>query len=142
MVTNRKGFIRTFEAVIAIILVLTTLWYFYQPSPKSQDKTPASVENSLKFILQEMSVNDTYRSCILTTGSGGCLDPSMNSCVMQQIFPFIQANTPPGYQNACEICDTAVPCIGYLPVTKEITTNSILIAGNPSKVIRVYFWQQ
>ena len=134
---NKKGFIKTLEAVIAIILILG---FVYAMTPKQEPKaepTPLNIRDTQQFILNEVALNKTFRNCITSSPVSAC----DNGC-LQQINAFIDKNTPSGYENSCEVCARAISCSSnQLPLDRSIYTDSIFIGHTTSsKIFRVYFW--
>lgn len=138
---NKKGIGKILEAVIAILLVLSFIYFFTPKTEISDTDTPKNVEEAHKFILQQISSEKSLRDCAVDkTRFGDC-----SSC--NNIDVFVRKNIPFGYNYACEICLNATTCTTKtLPLDKSLYTDSILISGNPSnrsetsKVIRIYFW--
>lgn len=135
---NKKGFIKTLEAVIAIILILTFVYVFTPKEQETPQETPLDIQDVQRFILTEVALNETYRNCIITTQPGSCT----TSACLQQINAFIDKHTPSGYANSCEICRKAISCTSQpLPLDRSIYTDSVFVGHTvSSKVFRVYFW--
>ncbi len=140
---KNKGFIRTLEAIIAIVLVLGFIYLISQNEEKPI-QTPQPVKQSLSLILQTSSTNSTFRNCIKNISPsqfGNCKD--ISGC-MASLYNFTEKNIPPGYDFLCEVCGSSISCLtqNIIPREKSIFTDSILIAHNPGRVFRVYFWEK
>lgn len=133
---NKKGFVRTLEAVIAVIIVLGIILVVTPSRPSQDSETPATIKESQSFILDRISTDEAHRSCIQTAAAGECRTPC------QAIDLFIRDHQPKGYAYRCEICNSASTCSPSLPLDKSLYTDSRLIATNPAKVLRLIFWEQ
>ncbi len=136
---NNKGYIKTLEAVIAIIIILVFVYVLTPKAIKKAEPIPSVVKEAEHFILTEIALNKTLRSCVSSpvTPNGEC---RASGC-MEKIMSFVQANTPPGYQSRCELCEKAVSCSQIqLPLDRSIYTDSIMISNPRPRVFRVYFW--
>jgi len=133
---NKKGFGKTLEATIAIILILSFIYYF-SPKPLTKESDlPENVKEAQKFILEEISATKELRDCVLAAPEGKC-DPGCT-----KVENLVKKHTPPGYAFACEICPTAGTCSSNVPLDKSLYTNSIFISANNPKVVRIYFWEK
>ncbi|MBT4577155.1 hypothetical protein HOM13_00390 [Candidatus Woesearchaeota archaeon] len=148
---NKKGFIRTMEAVLAIILLLT-LVNTITPKQDFDISKPNSIKQAHSAVLSEVSINQTFRDCLLdVTRANGALNNASSQyperilqtpCVIS-INKFIEPYTPHGYVYLAEICDQSKSCLqGTLPVEKTIFTESIMLASDNPKIFRVYFWDE
>ncbi len=72
---NKKGYLRTLEAIIAVILIFSLIIYLNQKSPNLITKKPNIIEESQKIILQQISSNETLKNCALSFDSN-----SGNNC--------------------------------------------------------------
>ena len=94
---QRKGFIRTLEAIIAIVIILIVSFTVVTHAPEEVSDVPSVVKASQKVIIQNLNLNETMRSCVLD-----------NLCDTETslISDLIEANQPPGYEYAFRICST------------------------------------
>lgn len=134
---NNKGFIKTLEAVIAIILILGFVYAMTPTQEPKAEPTPLNIRDVQQFILNEVALNKTFRNCITSAQPSSC-----GAGCLQQINAFIDKNTPSGYENMCEVCTRAISCSSQqLPLDRSIYTDSIFIGhASSSKIFRVYFW--
>ncbi len=133
---NKQGFLKTLEAVIAIIMILGFV-YVVTPKQQKPETTPFNILDVQRFVLTEVAMNETFRNCITTSQPSSC-----GTGCLQQIDAFIDQNTPSGYENACEVCARAISCsTNPLPLDRSVFTDSIFVSHTTtSKVFRVYFW--
>lgn len=137
---NRKGFIRTLEAIISVIIVLGIILAL-APSRSSQDTTtPTNVKEAQLFILNHIATNEQFRTCINSIPPAGIGEECRITCAA--LNTFVSGNVPKGYEYRCEICNSASTCSGQFPLEKSLYTDSRLIATNPAKVVRLVFWQK
>jgi hypothetical protein len=147
---NKKGFIHTLEAVIAIILLLSII-YIVIPKDQPESATPNKIEQAHKAIFSEITINQEFRDCLLIDvfnyGSineitqYNIIKESTTSC-LTDLNTYIQELTPRGYVYMAEVCDTSVSCTSnLLPTEATIYAESIMLASKSSKVFRVYFWE-
>ena len=136
---NNKGFVRTLEAVIAILIVFGFVVLLSPLNKRPQPETPFTVTDAQHFLLEEVALNTTFRTCITGAATTGACT---NGC-LARVDQFIKEHTPPGYQHGCELCQRASSCTTTaLPLDKSIFTDSVFISGDTSKILRVYFWEQ
>ena len=138
---NNKGFLRTLEAVIAIILVLSLILFLTPTKLSGSGEIPGSVVESQKTIVEEISLNETYRKCVLDNKGRSCIGMDY-PC--NEVENFVRMNTPAGYDYNCEICDSSVSCVEnlHVPVDRTVYARDIFIAGRPSRIFRVYLWER
>ena len=135
---NKKGFIRTLESVIAVVVVLTFIYVITLKTETPTGEIPFDIKDTQKFIFQEVAFNDNYRQCILTSSPGSACP----SGCLNQIDQLITSNKPSGFNHACEVCATSLSCATLnLPVDKSVYTDSVFISKDKFRVLRVYFWE-
>ena len=62
---NKKAYIRTVEAIIAIVLILTFIVYIWPKESQVESKIPRDIELTLDRTINEFQYNEGYRICIL-----------------------------------------------------------------------------
>lgn len=149
---NKKGFIHTLEAVIAILLLLSII-YIVVPKPQPESTTPEKIDQSYKGIFSEISVNSTFRDCLMQEVQGtGAINNISEFNILAEIDPYqpclydinnyIQDLKPRGYVYLAEICNTSASCTSnILPPESTIYAESVMLASKTSKVFRIYFWE-
>jgi hypothetical protein len=143
---DKRGFIRTLEAVIAVIALFGFIFYMNSQVNVVDNEVPFVVQNMHNFIFEELGYNQEYRDCVMNDFTvGKCSRPNDVpgedwSC-MEQLNDFIEANVPDGFEAECEVCRSSMSCLGdVLPIDRNIYANSLFISGNDPKIIRIYFW--
>lgn len=158
---NKKGYLKTIEAVIAIVLILVFIVSIWPKSQEIKTKTPRDIELTLDRILNEFQYNPDYRGCILLiytiyskpedlpSDSPPPPEKSQNECYYY-IDDFINENLPQALDYKMSICSVGSGCIPLdveLNLPKEdIYTKSAFISAslkdiNP-KTIKVYIWRK
>ena len=143
---NKKGFIRTLEAVVSIILIFTFIYFILPKQIAIETEIPENVQLSQKFVLEEILYNSAFRSCVFGTPVNTLLNgvncKDINLC---DIDSFIRQEIPVSYDYACEVCNQVATCIGEdIPFDKNVYANSIFLVKDPStpKVLRIYVWER
>jgi len=139
---GRKGYLKTLEAVLAIVIILM---FTFAVTPKEEPdlSTPDNVKASQDFILSEIQKNDSIRTLIMGSDQS---DLSFNTAY-QAIDQVMQDNVPPGYRYTFGLCglSSCVSNITTLSLETSIYANDILISSNGSvqnpKVIRLWMWR-
>lgn len=155
---GKQGFIRTLEAVIAILLVLGFLLYVLPKVPALAEPTvPEGIDSARNFILTEFSTNEIVRGCVSSLDINHDTNPSSGSeCekafenspdCKTSIVELLDKHTVPGFNYHCEICDDEAPCTQVLSDEnrdKSIYpgTAFIYFTGTNVKYVRVYFWRK
>jgi hypothetical protein len=156
---HKKGFIRTLEAVIAVILLLSII-FLVTPVREYDILKPFNVNEAHNAIFTEVLANQTFRNCILNeivcTVASGCgvlnnsegqyiynLDNISSPDCIGNLNDFIYTyNKPRGYVYLAEVCYKSASCVkGELPIDKQIYAESIILASENPKIFRVYFWE-
>ena len=138
---DKKGFVRTLEAVIAILLLQTLLFYLLPEEKLPAGEVPQEVKAAQQYILEEISLNQGYRSCIVQATPGSCTG---NIACMDGLDAFIKQHTPFDYASSCEVCTTALSCtLTKFPLDRSIYTDSVFISKQSvTRVLRVYFYEK
>src|SRR3989344_8141844 len=107
---NKRGYLRTLEALIGIIIVFGVILFVNQKNVEVELGVPGIVESSQRAILDQISQDADYRECVLNYDSGD--NPGSCSSVgyyitlpdcSVDIIDLIEGNLPYGYNYACEI---------------------------------------
>jgi hypothetical protein len=153
---GKQGFIRTLEAVIAIILVLGFLLYILPRVPKLTDSSiPEGVDSARNYILMKFLTDNDIRRCV-----GSVVIPTAEksngfNCDKEDIYKIdddcgswitdlLKAHTPPGFSYSCEICDDVGPCTNLPPESMKSSVYPgaiFMYFTSAPKYVRVYFWR-
>ncbi len=148
----KKGYLRTLEAVIAIILLFLFM-YAITPRPSAEVKVPEGIRVTQKAILNGIQQDDELREVVSRA------DPDSNE--NSKLFDFINSNLPFGFDYnivickaetlACDKCkgkdsankDIIIGCpAGPELPDKTVYARSILITTPNSRIIRLYLWEK
>lgn len=135
---GKKGYIRTIEAIIAIVLILLFTYQVIPRTTQQGSKTPEIVEDSQNFIIQELSTNDTLRDCIINH------NPPSNPC--EKVASVIEENLPAGYSYTYKICEETSGCLAIeeTPTDRSVYVKSLFIASTleqrKPKIVKIFFW--
>lgn len=138
---NNKGFVKTLEAIVAVIIVFTLIVTLAPTTKKQREETPDAVKQAQAFLLDQITSNEIYRECVKKSAAAPgeckivCPSPS-------DIDSFVKNNIPSQYDYRCEICLSASTCSGPPPLDKSLYTDSRLVAADPPRVVRVIIWEK
>src|SRR3989344_3616520 len=144
---NKKGFIRTIEALIAIVLLLGLIAFIYSGNAKKLLNTPEVVDKASSFIINEFLNKPEFRTCFLNAQTQAfCKDGlstqnSPNDC-KTTILEFIQKSIPPGYIYECEICSGSKSCT-TITAPKDVSIypkSGFIYTSTSPRVIRLYLY--
>lgn len=142
---NKRGFIRTIESVIAIVILLGFILYIYDDG-SSEIKTgiPENVEKANTYIINEFLHNETLRSCFVNNiGNGNCNSVLEINC-KNKINDFLLKSVPIGYSSACEICKDSRSCTSFnFPKEKSVYPKTGFIYSNiykEGRIVRIYIY--
>lgn len=140
---NRKGYIKTLEAVIAIVLILLFLFTVINKPLEKAGGSPPLVKRSQEYILNEILVNDTLRGQIINADLTNPGSPSFQDA-NNSLAGLIQTNIPPGYSYAFLMCDqttcvTAPPSIDVDVYFDDVFISTSDGTKNP-RLVRLWFW--
>lgn len=139
---DKKGFVRTLEAVIAILLLLGLVLYILPEKEAPTGEVPAAVELAQQYVLNEVALNKVHRDCVLRTYAG--YEGKCESGCLGTLKQFVEQQAPVGFTAACEVCDSALSCATFnFPLDKSVYTDSIFLTRDQtSKILRVYFYER
>jgi len=134
VILNKKAYIRTVEAFIAIIILLMVVFFLIPRESEQEPDVPNIVEGAQNFILNELSYNETSRECIVNNPL--CENSIVFTSIVEQNIPF-------GYDYSIKICDTT-NCVVPTPINKDVYVSDIVIGStiesqNP-KIVRLWLW--
>jgi len=136
---GKKGYIRTLEAVIAIVIILLFIFTVTPERVINPKKAPPQIESAQNYIFQKIENNPGLRAMVIgSSGDGECKD------VAPEINDLVFDNLPPGFDFVCAICSTTSCVFTPEGITTSVYMDDIMITpydvhGSP-KIIRVWFW--
>lgn len=137
---NKKGYIRTLEAVIAIIIILVFVFTVLQPKYRKESE-PSEIKLLQDVVINELEENDNYRNYILTENSDG-LD-EINNYIESMIIEVGNYEYYLHIQGASE--PLGIPS-SNLPEDKKVYARGIMISatieeGYDPKIAVLYLWE-
>ena len=145
---NKRGFIKTLEAMIAIILLLGLIFYLISNQPREIITKPQSIVAAEEFIHTEVLEKKEIRECMIqTTENGKCQRVLSATCKEKLLDTIFESAKPFGYSFECEICTEQTSCLSQedqevIPDDRSVYINTIFVSGTPNKILRSYFWEE
>ncbi|MDD5177886.1 MAG: hypothetical protein PHT54_01215 [Candidatus Nanoarchaeia archaeon] len=158
---NKKGVIKTFEAVLAIVMILLFIYTILPTPTNSNPETPFEVEASFDYILDEILTNSSLRYCVVKVAQ--CRN-------MEYMQDLILNGKPTTYEFAYTICDTPTclcedECVNFkdkekVPGCNDLCVNSASWPGEKNvymgdvfvasyqdsaaepKIFRIWLWSK
>lgn len=142
----KQGYIRTLEAVIAIVIILLFIFTITPTEVTNPSDVPAQVKTAQGYILSEIANEPLYRDEALGVITGGQCGGEDPPGVAPNINEFVSLNIPPGFDYACMICLTT-DCVfsSSEGITTSVYVDDIMIAppdtSTSPKIVRIWLWQ-
>lgn len=139
----KKGYIRTLEAVIAIVIILLFIFTVTPSRVTNPSDIPPQVKTAQGYILREIASNQIYRDealGVINDGQCGGLDS-----VAPNIDVFVSENVPPGFGYSCAVC-LSTNCV-FTPegIATSVYIDDIMITPpdvfTGPKIVRIWMWQ-
>ena len=140
---NKKAYIRTIEAVIAIVILLFASYMVVPKVISNPKETPYVVESVQNYVLDQVSDNKTLRMLIVNYTIGGSSTLTANI----SLDGIIKQRLPPGYSYSSVICMNP-DCVVLPPLQTSVYMDDALITGKASngqqviRLVRVWFWRE
>jgi len=136
---NKKGYIKTLEAVIAIIMIIVISYTLIPQHVERPPDPPLVLQDAMKFINKEIELDEDLRLNLSKTSQQG-------SKANQKIVSIVEKYKPINYDFTCAICKFTHTCyIGSLPFEKNVYVTDVFIASNKKKqdprIVRIWFWE-
>jgi hypothetical protein len=148
---DKKGFIKTLEAIISIVLLLGLVLFIFSGNAGILNRTPQVVKSTNTFVINEFLNNETFRNCFINTDNNLCIDievfaTSENRKCGKVIEDFLLKSAPAGYGDKCEVCISSKSCTNLnIPVEKSVYTKSGFVYSeekNEGRIIRNYIFEK
>ena len=143
---NKRGFIRTLEAVAAIIIVFLFIYYAGRSSEKDA-RFVQGIRSLEESILDDISKNDGFRECVVNSDvadfnnivegfkANNCISTKQDKCA-KDIDCYIEGSLPLRYKQkyAFTICSPSDPGSCSLPGSiggsEEVYTSAVIISSS------------
>lgn len=131
---NRKGYIKTLEAVIAIILIAVISYTLIAQHVETPPEPPLDLQGAMKFINEKIEFDENLRKKIVRGQSP-----------VDDIASIINESKPQNYDFTCAICPGNI-CFIDTPLEKSIYVSDVFIASSEEKqdpqIVRIWFWKK
>lgn len=144
---NKKGYIKTLEAVIAIIMIITVSYTLIPKSMEKPPEPPLIVQDSMKFVNQKIETDEYTREKIVPYEGGINTWVSDEENPFSRLTSFVNQSVPIAlYDFSCAVCSSPSLCIINTPINRNVYTTDVFIASgggerNP-KLVRVWLWEK
>jgi len=146
MKNNKKAWIRIVEATMGVLLVASVLFVMVARAPKSSEN---NIYETQRFILEQVSKNDSLRDIILQYNEAGDPGVSPQIDITNQVKGVIKGLLPPYFGFDIRICKVEDVCgIRTMPTgtdRKDIYADEILITSTlddyKPKKLRLFIWE-
>jgi len=132
---DKKAYIKTLEAVIAIVAILVFVYAIIPDRSIEDPKTPPVVKNAQNFIIKEISSNELIRDCVINNPLCENSDLIKNT---------ISNNIPAGFDHAFKICETT-NCLADTPFDRSVYLTDVFITSTlenqQPKIVRIWIWR-
>lgn len=140
---NKKGYIKTLEAVIAIIIIVIISYTLIAQPTETPPDVPSIVKGAQNVIDQTIQFNETIRTYLTTKE----LDDEEKRLLQEHIKSIIDKQVPPGYDYTCLTCSKPGECLAeYTPLDKSVYMTDVLIASSEEqqnvRIVRIWFWRK
>lgn len=143
---NKRGFLRTLEAILAVIIVFLFIYYAGRTSGDKDARYVQGVRSLQESILDEISKNDDFRECIVSSDvktfnenaegfkASNCIDQEREKCV-EEIDCYIEGSLPLRYKDKykftiCDPKDLGRCTIPSISGAKEVYTSAVIISSS------------
>ena len=144
---NKKGFLRTLEAILAIIIVFLFIYYAGRGSGDRDMRYVQGIRSLQESILDEISKNDDFRECIVSAEiskfnddidkfkANNCMSQDRDNCA-EEIDCHVEGSLPSRYKEkyAFTICSPkdlgSCSLPGNIGGSKEVYTSAVIISSS------------
>ena len=153
---NKKGYIKTIESVIAIIIIITVSFAIIPQYLDKPPEPPLNVQDSMNYINQKVE-NDDYVRDTLVPWDGSSYPstwprnefgtiPDGQHPIEDYLTSLVEQGVPPLYDFACAACATPHLCIVNTPIDRNVYPTEVFIASGGGeqdpKLVRVWLWER
>ena len=149
---NKQGFIKTVEAIIAVLIIFIFIYYVTPKSTTNQDTS--DIKKLQEEILKGISENEEFRECIIQeTGIGiiqstGITGFATCNGIATTMQTFIESSLTKKFQTNYQLVICTQGSCGSPPEKDTVYTSAVIVTSslkttpptyNP-KVVRLYLW--
>lgn len=139
---SKKGYIKTLEAVIAIITIIVVSYALIVKNIEKTPDPPLILQDAMSFITENVELDESLRENITRRKPDARND----------IESIIIENKPKDYDFICLICSGTKTCLppAEMPIEKNIYVSDVFIASSIQSsiktqdphVVRIWFWKK
>lgn len=131
---SKKGYIKTLEAVIAIIIIIVVSYTLIPLHAETPPEPPLAVQNAMSFINEKIEYDESLREAIVRERE-----------VEEDLAELIIKHKPKNYDFTCAVCpDTNCFIDPLVTFKKSIYVNDVFIASSKKeqkpKIVRIWFF--
>jgi len=146
---NKKGYLMTVEAIIALVIILSIAYIAIPKEAADEQTTPSIVESSQQAIVKEIAFNNELKSLVIDDQEGAEALPAIGQ--------IIEDNMPRGFKHAFKICSNPGLCLcgqndadcqkpaGDIPADVNVYMSDVFISstlpGTQNKLVRFWMWR-
>ncbi|MFH1455925.1 MAG: hypothetical protein ABIF40_03170 [archaeon] len=140
---NKKGFIRTLEAVIAIILLLTFVFWLMPTHIGDESETPEII-SAAETLINHHLINDGNVRTLIVNADPDSPQSQAYQDAYTEIGNIMELYSPPNYEYQFSICKD-VNC--YIEASESsVYMNDVLISSDMDgtqqiRIVRMWFYQ-
>lgn len=140
---SKKGYIKTLEAVIAVIMIVIISYMLISRPIELPPDVPLIVKGAQKVIDQSIQLNETIRTYLAKQD----LSSEERTLLQGYIKDRIDQHITPGYDYTCLICSKPGECLSeYTPLDKSIYMTDVLVASSEEqqnvRIVRIWVWKK
>ncbi len=139
---NKKGYIKTIEAIIAILILLGFFIYMLPNEPIGKAPVPEDIRLMQSIILEEISNNQAYRDCLINDSPDTIctpVTPSLKEFIEKTINPTDISLYSYSFQ-ACSAPNCPPPDLSGAGTKQIYIADSILTDGSTYVIVRLFIW--
>lgn len=137
---NKRGWLKTLEAVIAILLILLVIYSFIPKAPKKTDLED-QLQSSKEAIAEGIMYNEELRKEIIDYPE----EPE-DCSFSDELKELIDSHLPTGFGYNCRLCTETNCVIVNVPSNKDVYVTDVFISSTMErqdiKIVRIAFWQE
>jgi len=140
---NRKGYIKTLEAVIGVIIIIIVSYTLISRQVSNEAEQPLNLYDSMGYINTKIELDENLREGIVDPAKG------FGMGIDNLLEDIIEAAKPKNFDFTCMICSNTSINKCYsdnVPLEKDVYVNDLLIASagvlQDPKIVRMWFWKK
>lgn len=143
---GKKAYIRTLEAVIAIVLLLFATYTLTPKVTISPDQVPYVVKAAQQYTILQVTENQGLRQKVLDSDPNNKPGLSFQTA-NTSLAETVKKRVPPGYDFSTDICSNPT-CVTLPELQTSAYMSDTIVSGEDStgtpviRLVRVWFWRK